>query len=364
MKTKNKLHLAICFMAVVTFSTTTAQTEKLEISRDVKESNDVNKKQFQNVVKIINPEKMDVEEIINIDSENVNDNVKEISVIKGNEVITITVRSLGADSENKEKSMVVNTDIENVNSSISENDEPIALNVTSDEFNTNEKITIILKSNPNVNVMNKQKVKYLVVQSNVDETGNSFSEKQSTENVEELSAENNISISVTGDEQTSVLKPTLNSDVNSIGPGAKVYSFTALSTDEKLNKIKKAYVIVTKNNDNKVEQQQEKNDDIQKVEGSLISTAEEMNQQNAVLKVDSYPNPSNGLFTLKIQSQQQANAIVEINDISGKNVSTEELNGIYGEHTHTVDLSAYPKGVYFVTVKQGNNIAKMQAVVE
>lgn len=351
-------------MAVATFSTTTAQTEKFEISRDVKESADVNKKQYRNVVKVLNPEKKDIEEIINIDSENLNDNVKEISVIKGSEVITITVSSLEEDSENKEKSMVINTDIEDVNTSISENDEPATLIVTSDDVNTNEKITIILKSNTNVNVMNKQKLKYLVVQSNVDETGNSFSEKQSTENAEELSAENNISISVIGDEQTSVLKPTLNSDVNSIGPGAKIYSFTALSTDEKLNKIKKAYVIVTKSNDNKVELQQEKNDDIQKIEGSLISTTDEMNQNSAVLKVDSYPNPSNGLFALKIQSHEQAKAIVEISDISGKNVSTEELNGVYGEYTHTVDLSTYPKGVYFVTVKQGNSIAKMQAVIE
>ena len=364
MKTKNKLHLAICFMAIAAFSTSNAQSVESKIHSDEKTPIVVCKKQCQKSVKVLNVGAKAIEDIPEIDVKNIKNNVKEVSVIKGDQVITITLNSSDEDSGNTEELKLMNDEVSEVENLVVSNKKPIALSIHSDELNINEKITLILKSDANVNVMNKEKVKCIIVHSNADETGKSLSEKRSTEHIDELSVENAVSISVTGDEQTSDLKPSLNNEVNTVGPGAKIYTFTALSTDEKLNKIKKAYVVITNENKNVVEVDDSENIGKVNVENLPITSAEESAVNTAGISLKAFPNPSNGVFSINVQTPENTNASLEITDISGKSILREELKGINNDYTHKVDLTSFPKGVYFVSLKQGNNVSELQTVVE
>jgi hypothetical protein len=81
------------------------------------------------------------------------------------------------------------------------------------------------------------------------------------------------------------------------------------------------------------------------------------NVNNVGLQV--YPNPTQGLMTITIDANNFDQAQIRIIDIVGKIVYEQENLNINGSYKATVDLSALPQGVYFVTVLGGDkNISK------
>lgn len=72
-------------------------------------------------------------------------------------------------------------------------------------------------------------------------------------------------------------------------------------------------------------------------------------------KISVFPNPSSGIFTLKIDEASTKNARAEVYNTDGKLVLSKEIeNGI-------IDLSGYPKGIYTlkVTNSQGSTNHKL-----
>ncbi len=66
-------------------------------------------------------------------------------------------------------------------------------------------------------------------------------------------------------------------------------------------------------------------------------------------KVKIYPNPTTGIFTIKINSQfSDNNSQIIITDITGKTVMTKEYIPIQ------IDISNYTQGIYFVKIKTNN----------
>ena len=70
--------------------------------------------------------------------------------------------------------------------------------------------------------------------------------------------------------------------------------------------------------------------------------------------VSIYPNPSNGVFTLKATS---GSVIVSIMDAQGRVVLNQEVTSYAGEEMQ-LDLTQFGKGIYFATV-QNNESTKM-----
>ena len=66
-----------------------------------------------------------------------------------------------------------------------------------------------------------------------------------------------------------------------------------------------------------------------------------------------YPNPSNGIFTLKFNELPTNN--IQISDMNGRIV--EELN--VKSTTSTLDLSGYSKGIYFLTERNSGLVEKL-----
>ena len=68
--------------------------------------------------------------------------------------------------------------------------------------------------------------------------------------------------------------------------------------------------------------------------------------------INIYPNPTNGLVSIKIKETYYSSLSFEIYDIMGRKVISEIYkNGI---DEFTTDLSGYPEGLYIIRMKLGN----------
>jgi hypothetical protein len=61
-----------------------------------------------------------------------------------------------------------------------------------------------------------------------------------------------------------------------------------------------------------------------------------------------FPNPNNGLFTLTIKNADIAELRIEVVTIDGKTVYTDEVSGITGDFSRSIDLGAEANGIYFL----------------
>jgi hypothetical protein len=73
-------------------------------------------------------------------------------------------------------------------------------------------------------------------------------------------------------------------------------------------------------------------------------------KENAVTNsVSVFPNPTNGIISLKIENLQLNNAVVKVINLSGQTVYSNNLRN-FANGTTTIDLSNQSNGVYFVQV--------------
>ncbi len=311
--------------------------------------NDDSKNESENIdkqVKVIRIKKDGVSEnevnTINIEATDTDSEITTIVTDGNNEVITIDNRNT-TDENAKKLSVSTKSEI------IINSPENIDAEWVSEDGNGD--VTIVRESSsPHKRVM------VFTTNDNIDTKG------EGTENIR-IRAH----VIVNGDEQSSDLKPTnMNEDEMSKGPGASTYSFSSLSTDEKLNKIKKAYVIIT--SDKKVV----KNNTL--CNGNSVSEVmnvsseadieEQVSTENSSLNVQVYPNPNNGICTLNFNSSQKGNALIEVSNMEGNIVLTENIDTPEGEFNKNIDLSNQPKGAYSIKITQGNAIAKVQTIIE
>ncbi|WP_431132649.1 T9SS type A sorting domain-containing protein [Psychroserpens mesophilus] len=76
-----------------------------------------------------------------------------------------------------------------------------------------------------------------------------------------------------------------------------------------------------------------------------------------------FPNPNNGEFTIKLNSNSGSDIKVDVLDIRGRRI----FNNVYtntGDFNETVNLSNVQSGMYLVTVNDGNNKVTKRIIVE
>ncbi len=84
---------------------------------------------------------------------------------------------------------------------------------------------------------------------------------------------------------------------------------------------------------------------------------------NAGADFSVYPNPTNGVFELKINSDKYRNAEVKVSDATGRVIySTNADNTLSGKTT--IDLSAFPKGLYLVQLRNAEGAVSKNISVE
>ncbi len=73
-----------------------------------------------------------------------------------------------------------------------------------------------------------------------------------------------------------------------------------------------------------------------------------------VLNIGSYPNPTTGLTTITVNSQQSGKVTLEITNILGQVVYSTSANIPVGIHNFTVNASKWSNGIYSYTLKSNN----------
>ena len=89
-----------------------------------------------------------------------------------------------------------------------------------------------------------------------------------------------------------------------------------------------------------------------------------LNHNNSMrpLAVSLYPNPSNGVFTMKMAPAKEG-FVVTVFDVLGKQVYTHSGKTV-GFETLSYDLSHLGKGIYSINIVNGNEIATEKIVIE
>lgn len=82
---------------------------------------------------------------------------------------------------------------------------------------------------------------------------------------------------------------------------------------------------------------------------------------NASLSV--FPNPSNGVFQLKLNAANRLNGSIVIVDMTGKQVFTQAID-VVGLYDTTINLNGMPKGVYAVQLRTNEGFASKTISIE
>jgi hypothetical protein len=74
-----------------------------------------------------------------------------------------------------------------------------------------------------------------------------------------------------------------------------------------------------------------------------------------------FPNPNNGIFTIYVQTlNEQEQLQLNVMDVYGKQLLAQQINNSVN---HQIDLSAYSKGVYYVSVTGSSGFREVKKVV-
>ncbi len=86
---------------------------------------------------------------------------------------------------------------------------------------------------------------------------------------------------------------------------------------------------------------------------------------NSNLVGKNYPNPVKDMTSFNFKMEKAANVIVEVSNIMGQKVMTMNMGTVSnGGHKFTIDASQLTSGIYFYTVKIGNETYSQKMIVE
>lgn len=95
-------------------------------------------------------------------------------------------------------------------------------------------------------------------------------------------------------------------------------------------------------------------------------TSERKKGTNKALKVNKlnfFPNPNDGKFTLEFEATNNATIEITVTDVNGKNVFKKAVRG-KGKYSQQIDISGESSGVYFLNLRQGKRTVTKKLLVE
>ncbi len=79
---------------------------------------------------------------------------------------------------------------------------------------------------------------------------------------------------------------------------------------------------------------------------------------------DLFPNPSQGVVTIKAEQDMSDHVTMEVTDITGKLLLTTIMDGIRAGKEIRLDLSAFSKGIYFLNIGSGETMMQHKVVIQ
>jgi hypothetical protein len=96
-----------------------------------------------------------------------------------------------------------------------------------------------------------------------------------------------------------------------------------------------------------------------------IQDASLAQQSNSILNVSIYPNPTEANAFLKINSDQNQEIKLQVNDAAGRQVMVEKtITTEIGENIFSIPSNEWTNGIYFITMKGLNNTKTIRLVVK
>ena len=77
-----------------------------------------------------------------------------------------------------------------------------------------------------------------------------------------------------------------------------------------------------------------------------------------------YPNPASGILNMAFNTRQKQNVEVKIFDTQGREVYTETIGSLRGRYSRTIDIGAYPAGMYVLQVSSGDSVKTRKLIFE
>ena len=82
-----------------------------------------------------------------------------------------------------------------------------------------------------------------------------------------------------------------------------------------------------------------------------------------VNRISVYPNPNTGRFIISINSNNSENIVVELLNIQGQKVYRKEIKNVTNS-VENIDISQFAKGIYYLRVNNGTDVAIRKVVVQ
>ena len=94
----------------------------------------------------------------------------------------------------------------------------------------------------------------------------------------------------------------------------------------------------------------------------LITGIDDVNEINNTFSI--YPNPTTGQFVIETTGFNNASVNVTVRDLEGRIVYNEAINNANSALTKSFDLSDNAKGIYFITIQDGENLINRKLVIQ
>lgn len=72
-------------------------------------------------------------------------------------------------------------------------------------------------------------------------------------------------------------------------------------------------------------------------------------------EMDVYPNPNDGTFKIRFESDEKKKTNITVSDANGKKVFEEDLGKFSGKYEKELNLKEFGSGMYTITIQNGNN---------
>ncbi|HOY30435.1 MAG TPA: SBBP repeat-containing protein, partial [Bacteroidales bacterium] len=97
----------------------------------------------------------------------------------------------------------------------------------------------------------------------------------------------------------------------------------------------------------------------------LSSLPVSINEQTEIVdNLSVYPNPTDGLFNLLINTKSSTDLLLEIYNVTGSCIFKQNFKNSFGNQTMTIDLSSFSKGLYLLQLKSDDNVICKKIIIQ
>ena len=89
-----------------------------------------------------------------------------------------------------------------------------------------------------------------------------------------------------------------------------------------------------------------------------------INDNSASQEVFVYPNPTNGSFSIVINSLIYTELVIKIVDVQGKEIFSSVEKDVRGSYTKQFNLEDISKGMYYIILSSGSEIKTQKLIIQ